>query len=59
MARWAVALQHLWTHSAFLLWMDAMEFQALVYTVWETASRLNFAFYRSFLPIIMGHFVQR
>lgn len=57
MTRWPVVFQHLWIRSAFLVWIDAVEFRPLVYTVWGTASRLNFAFYRSFLPIIVGYFV--
>lgn len=45
------------------LWRPPLEgcngLSGLWFTVWETASRLNFAFYRSFLPMTVGHFVQR
>lgn len=50
--------KHLGTHFTFLPVGNTVEFRALVYTLWDIAGRLDFAFDRSFLPVLVGHFVK-
>lgn len=50
--------EHLGMHFTFLPVGNAVGVRALVHTLWDAAGRLDFAFDRSFLPILVGHFVK-